>query len=146
MLATMLINSSLTVFTVLVNSLDRSTDHRVELFVEQCNQLRNFHYLECQENTLNGTQLIVNVSISLNFESDVLFEDFTYFRQAILKKKDASMQFWKRSGLSTCVRSRVARLMILLLITISISSWTRRPAIPATCYHCSHTVPSSTRS
>lgn len=62
LVAVMLANMSLTVLTVLSNSLERSTEFGLEMFIEECNQICDVYYLECRENSMRGSELTVYVS------------------------------------------------------------------------------------
>lgn len=62
LVAVMLANTSLAVLTVLSNSLERSTEFGLEMFIEECNQIRDVYYPECRENSMRGSELTVYVS------------------------------------------------------------------------------------
>ncbi|XP_038106994.1 uncharacterized protein LOC119766489 [Culex quinquefasciatus] len=59
LVAVMLANMSLTVLTVLSNSLERSTEFGLEMFIEECNQICDVYYPECRENSMRGSELTV---------------------------------------------------------------------------------------
>lgn len=59
--ATMLANASLAVLTVLANSLERSTEPGLELFISECNQIRNIYYPRCRGPSMSGTTINVYV-------------------------------------------------------------------------------------
>ncbi|KAL1400541.1 hypothetical protein pipiens_007341 [Culex pipiens pipiens] len=55
----MLANTSLAVLTVLSNSLELSTEFGLEMFIEECKQIRDVYYPECRESSMRGSELTV---------------------------------------------------------------------------------------